>query len=140
MLLCKLMGVALTANEKNSIPKLRLHNTASRLNSYIVENHKMIRKQEKEVEKNSKDKNNKLLDGLGIKTKYVKIEKEVKVKYHADTEMLRIILRMIPIEPIHTKSFSKILHTSKRVTEDGCKFLHELNLIHRCGINKYRAK
>ena len=132
-MISKMAGVALTKYEKENCPKLGLHNSASALNSYIKENHRLIKNQDK-VEA----KNNKLLEGLNIKTKVVKKEVIAKLKDHADTEILRRILRMIPIESIHTKPFSKIIRTSKRITEDGCKFLRELNLIHSSGQNRYK--
>ena len=129
-------GVALTKYEKENCPKLKLHNSASALNSYIKENHRLVNKRERL--QNKENKNNKLLEGLNIKTQVVKKEVIVKLKDHADTEILRRILRMIPIEPIHTKPFSKIIRTSDRITQDGCKFLRELNLIHSCGVNSYK--
>jgi hypothetical protein len=125
-------GVALTKFEKTAVPKLRLHNSSNVLNSFVIANHKLEKKQE------VKEKNNQLLNGLGIKTKVVKINKIVKSRNHADTELLNNIIKMIPIKPIHTKAFSKILRTSDRITQDGCKFLYENKLIHCSGVNRYK--
>ena len=138
------MGVGLTLNEKQNVPKLHLHNSADRLNSFIIQNHRNIAKTERE-EKKQEDKtnlNNKLIEGLGLgkkKVEVVKVKQLVKYKDHADTAVLRMILKMIPIEPIHTKPLSKLLRVSKRITEDGCQFLFENKLIHRSGQNRYRA-
>lgn len=137
-MISKMVGVALTKYEKEYCPKLKLHNSASSLNSYIKENHRLVTQQERIKNKIENNKNNKLLEGLNIKTKIIKKEVIVKTRDHADTETLRRILKMIPITPIHTKPFSKIIKVSKRVTEDGCKFLRELNLIHSSGQNRYR--
>jgi len=132
------MRVSLTTDEKHKVPSLHLHNTAINLNRYIMENHRLLNKQERENKKLKEDKNNKLLEGLGIKTKIVKKVVEIKSRDHADTNILRSILKMIPIEPIHTKPFSKLIHTSKRVCDDGCNFLNENGLIHRSGQNRYK--
>jgi len=133
------MGVALNQNEKKACPSLHLHNSASRLNSFIIQNHRLIAKEQKKLE----SKNNNLLTGLGIEKKIikkiVKVEQITKSRDHADTQLLRMILKMIPIEPINAHNFSKILRTSERLTIDGCNFLLDLKLIHSSGRNRYRA-
>lgn len=130
-------GVSLNQNEKRACPALRLHNSPDRLNSFVIQNHRNIERAEREQKKS--DKNNQLLVGLGKKkVEVVKVEQVVKYRNHADTEILRAILKMIPITAIHTKPFSKLLRTSKRLTDDGCLFLFENGLIHRSGQNRYR--
>jgi hypothetical protein len=131
-------GYALNTLEKSVTPKLHLNNSASRLNSFIIENHKLVSKEDRE-QKKIQSKNNKLLTGLNMKTKIIKKEIEVKYHNHADTEVLDRILKLIPITPIHTKPFSKLLRTSKRITDDGCLWLLNKGLIHRSGQNRYRA-
>jgi hypothetical protein len=130
-------GVSLNQNEKRACNSLHLNNSATRLNSFVVQNHRNIER----AERQKLNKNNALLEGLGKKkVEIVKVQHMVKCRDHADTALLRMILKMIPITPIHTKPFSKLLRTSKRLADDGCLFLFEQGLIHRSGQNRYKAK
>ena len=121
------MGFALTTDEKNHVPALHLHSSAQQLNSYVIQNHKNVKREKKLIEKLEKKvstkKNKDLLEGLGIKSKKVS---EPKVNGSASILNAARLIKFTAVGDEYTRTdLSKDLFIPTNVITEILMFLNK---------------